>query len=112
MATPLKTELERFFITQTEFDSLQTLINSFKNAIPKKRIATGISKVSTANIQETFSAIDTLLKEEIDILMLPFQFNQVDFYNEYKSARSIIDYVGGGTVKAEEDIAAGNSYTD
>ena len=103
LATPLKAELERFFISQAEFDAVEALLSSFKSAIPQKRIATGTSKVSTANIKGTFNAIDLLLKEEVDILMMPFQFNQVDFYNEYKSARVIIDYAGGG-VKAEEEV--------
>jgi hypothetical protein len=36
------------------------------------------------------------LKNKIDILMLHFQFSNLDFYNEYKSARSIVGYNGGG----------------
>ena len=102
LATPLKTELERFFLSQTEFDAMESLLNSFKTAIPGKRIATGTSKVSTAHIQETFKAIDKLLKEEMDIFMILFQFSEIDFYNEYKSARIIIDYTGRSASAPEE----------
>ena len=102
LATPLKTELERFFLTQAEFDAMESLLNSFKTAIPEKRIATGTSKVSTAHIQETFDAINALLKEEIDVLVSLFQFIQEDFYNEYKSARIIVDYSGRSASTPEE----------
>lgn len=102
LATPLKKKLERFFLTKAEFEALDLLLDKFKMSIPEKRVATGISKVSTANIQETFKAIDLLLKEELDSLMLPFQFVEEDFYDEYKSARIIIDYSGRSHAMAEE----------
>ena len=41
---------------------------------------------------------------EVDVLMMPFQFSQADFYNAYKNARIIVDYKGGG--KKEEMPAA------
>ncbi len=104
LALPLKVELERFTLTQAVFDSMEVLLNSFKKAIPEKRIATGTSKISTANIKETFAALDKLLKEEMDILMLPFQYINIDFYNEYKSARNIIDYSGRSETTTEETL--------
>jgi hypothetical protein len=95
LATPLKTELQRFFINDDNYSSLENLLGRFKSSIPQKRIATGTTKVSTSNIHHTFTEIDLLLKDELDKLMLPFEFSQPDFYNEYKSARSIIGYTGG-----------------
>lgn len=104
LATPLKLDLERFFLTQEGFDGLETLLDKFKTSIPEKRIAIGTSKLSTKHIQETFAAIDVLLKEEIDVLLLPFQFMHEDFYNEYKNARIIIDYVGGSKTAEEVSV--------
>ncbi|MBN1650794.1 MAG: hypothetical protein JW857_05675 [Bacteroidales bacterium] len=103
LATPLKLDLERFFLTQESFDSLASILEKFKTAIPEKRIAVGTSKLSTKHIQETFAAIDLLLKEEIDVLIAPFEFMHEDFYNEYKNARIIIDYAGGGKVTSDEN---------
>lgn len=62
----------------------------------------GTSKLSTKHILETFAAIDKLLKEEIDLLISPYQFMHEDFYNEYKNARIIIDYAGGAKATTEE----------
>jgi hypothetical protein len=48
--------------------------------------------------------LDQLLKEEVDVLMLPFQFTQPDFYNAYKNARIIVDYTGRGKTNVGETI--------
>ena len=102
MADPLRNELSRFFITDNEFNALNNVLASFRNSIPQKRVATGTSKVSTGNISDTFDAIDMLLKKEIDVLIMPFQFTQINFYNEYKSARIIVE-TGGNRKKADDD---------
>jgi hypothetical protein len=55
-------------------------------------------------INEPFIAIDDLLKNEPDVLLMPFQFTQPDFYKAYKNARSIIDYSGRGKVEQETAV--------
>jgi hypothetical protein len=84
---------------------MATTLSNFKASIPQKRVATGTSKVSTGNINETFKTIDALLKDEMDVLLMPFQFTQPDFYNEYLSTRSIVD-TGGNRKKTEETPVA------
>ena len=96
LARPLQNDIMRFSLTQQNFDEMEQDLNLFKQAMPQKRVATGTSKVSTENISSTFRAIDDLLKNEIDIFMLHYQFSSPDFYQEYKNARSIIGYNGGG----------------
>jgi hypothetical protein len=82
------------------------LLANFKASIPQKRLATGTSKVSTAYINEPFIAIDDLLKNEPDVLLMPFQFTQPDFYNEYRSARNIVDTGGNRKAKKEKGTVA------
>lgn len=96
LARPLQNEIQRFSLSQQEFNDMEQNLNLFKQSIPQKRVATGTSKVSTKNIDFMFKTIDDLLKNKIDIFMLHFQFSNPDFYNEYKSARSIVGYTGGG----------------
>lgn len=93
-ANKLAAELEKYFITADDLAELPDLIARFKDAIPQKRVATNVSKVSTLNIAEVFSAADKLLKNEIDLYLLPFQLAQPDFYNAYKNARIIVNYNG------------------
>lgn len=75
---------------------------SFKEAIPQKRVATSTSKVSTENIGDVINSLHTLLKEELDALMLLLEEDQPDFYKAYKNARIIVDYNGGGKSEPEE----------
>ena len=100
LATPLEAELARFFITRTEYDRMLANLNNFKASIPQKRLATGTSKVSTAYINEPFIAIDDLLKMN-PMFCWCFQFTQPDFYNEYRSARNIVE-TGGNRKKKDE----------
>lgn len=88
--------LGKYFVTEEDLAVLDSLILQFKESIPQKRVATNVSKVSTMNIAAVFAATDKLLKTEIDLLMLPFQFNNPDFYNAYKNARIIVNYSGRG----------------
>jgi hypothetical protein len=82
------------------------LLTNFKASIPQKRLATGTSKVSTVYINEPFIAIDDLLKNEPDVLLMPFPFTQPDFYNEYRSARNIVDTGGNRKAKKEKPTVA------
>jgi len=101
LATPLKAELSKFFVSETELNELDRLLTAFKLSIPKRRVASTTSKVSTVNIRKVFNAQDLLLKEQIDVLMQPFRFTQPDFYNAYRNARLIVDYAGRGAAKTE-----------
>lgn len=93
-ALPLQRELEKYFVTGDDLTQMETLIVQFVDSIPQKRVAANFSKVSTRNIAGVFQATDKLLKDEIDVLMLPFRFTQPDFYHTYKNARLIVNYTG------------------
>jgi hypothetical protein len=96
MALPLRSDLAKYAIGEAEFQQVEQLLAEFRLAIPKRRVAINISKVSTGNIDGVFKAQDKLLKEQVDALMEPFQFSQPDFFNAYRNARSVVDYAGRG----------------
>lgn len=102
LATPVKTELTKYSVGEDEFTEMETLLPAFKLAYPKQRVATTESKVSTGNIDKVYKSMDKLLKDEIDELMLPFQFSQPDFYSIYKNARIIVNYSGRGKGKSDK----------
>ena len=104
LATGIKTEMAKFGLGDPEFAEMERMLGGFKQAIPQRRIAATISKTSTGNIGDVFTTMDQLLKDEVDVLMMPFQFSEADFYKAYKNARIIVDYKGGG--KKEEAPAA------
>lgn len=101
-------QLGKFFLTQEDLDSMHALNMQFKAAIPQKRVASSVQKVSTLNIGQTIRDLDKFLKETLDVLVAPFEFMQADFYHAYRNARTIIDYHGGGRKGGEnpDDQAA------
>lgn len=101
LATPLLTELTKYFITSEKLDEITVLLADFLAAIPQKRVANSVSKVSTLNIGEIFNSVTKMLKEEMDVLMLLFAESEPDFYNAYKNARMILDYSGRGKTQPE-----------
>lgn len=96
LSTPLQAELGKYFVTPEKLGEMNTLLAGFSAAIPQKRVANSVSKVSTTNIGELVSSLNILLKKEIDVLMLLFEETQPDFYRAYKNARIIVDYSGRG----------------
>ena len=108
MAVAHKEEMVRYFIGDAELKGMEQLLAEFALAIPKKRVATSLSKTSTDNIESTFSAQEKLLRDEIDVLMYLFQESQPDFFKAYKNARAIVNYTGRGKGAVTETPAALN----
>ena len=96
MAVAHKDDMVRYFIGDAELKGMDQLLTEFVLAIPKKRVATSLSKTSTDNIESTFAAQEKLLRDEIDVLMLLFQDSNPDFYSAYKNARATVNYTGRG----------------
>lgn len=105
MALPLKSDLAKYAIGEAEFQQMERLLAEFRLAIPKRRVAINISKVSTGNIDNIFKAQNKLLKEQVDALMEPYQFSQPDFFSAYKNARSVVDYSGRGKAAPVTSVA-------
>jgi hypothetical protein len=93
-ALPLRSDLAKYAVTEADFQQMERLLAEFRLAIPKRRFAINLSKVSTGNIEGVFKAQDQLLKEQVDSLMEPFQFSQPDFFHAYRNARIVVDYSG------------------
>ena len=108
MAVSHKDEMVRYFIGDAELKGMEQLLTEFALAIPKKRVATSLSKTSTDNIENTFSAQEKLLRDEIDVLMLLFQDSNPDFYKAYKNARAIVNYTGRGKEVVPQATIAAN----
>lgn len=94
LVVPYIDELSIYFVDQAAVDLLNQYIDEFRLAIPQNRVATSSRKNSTKNLNLLFQSTNKLLKEELDLLMLPFQYSQPDFYDQYRNARIIVDYTG------------------
>lgn len=102
-AKPFSSEFKKYGITDIEFDEMVSVIGEFDKAVPKKRGADNVTKLSTKIIAEIFKELNKLLRERIDVLMGPLEFTNPDFYYTYKNARIIVDYSGRKPSKKNDD---------
>lgn len=107
LATPLQPALVNYFVTPEKLEELSNLLADFHAAIPQRRVASSMSKVSTSKIGELFDSLSKLLKDEIDVLMMLFEESNPDFYKAYKNARIIVDYTGRGRTNGDEGTTEG-----
>ncbi len=74
--------------TQT---ALQNAITAFSNLIGTPRQQKAIVVHATITIAQHFSAANALLKDQLDAALIQFKASNAAFYNQYMSARVIVD---------------------
>jgi hypothetical protein len=83
--------LADYGVTQQNLTNLQTAIDSYVANAPKTRTAKSNRKTLTANLTQLFKDADTILKEQMDKLVVTFRSTNADFVNNYEANRIIID---------------------
>ena len=106
LADPMRDKLTRFFLTDDDFTGMEKMLVDFAAAFSDKRVATTVSKSSNQKVSEAFISTDKLLKEVIDILVAPYQYQNPDFFREYTNARIIVGYTGRGKSKPDQEPPA------
>jgi len=83
--------LENYGISATDIEDLDKEIMDYENMIAEPREAVTTRAKATAQLAELFPIADTILKEQLDKLMMIFKAKHPDFYTEYFNSRKIID---------------------
>lgn len=84
-------ELADYGITPAKLTVLQKRIAAFQSVQVKPRQGKAKRSAATKALPELFEAGDKLLNEQLDGLVVQFQKTNVAFYNEYTTARVIVD---------------------
>jgi hypothetical protein len=84
--------------TQT---NLQNAIDAFSLLIGQPRQQIGIVANATISIEQHFSAVNALLKNQLDNVLMQYKSTNPSFYNEYVSARILVDIGHRHTVTLE-----------
>ncbi len=78
----------------SDFGADATTLSSFQNAITnyipigvQPKVAIAYKRVATTNVKTQLAAMKTLVKEQLDLLMLQYKTTAPDFYNEYMGLR-------------------------
>jgi hypothetical protein len=84
-------ELLNYGYTLETIADIGTKIDSYQRLISKPMEAAGARKQKTASLQQRFATLDSTLYDKLDKLIVLFKDTHPDFYNEYRTARNLID---------------------
>ena len=93
-AVPVAEELNIYMVTTQDVTELGDNIPAYLQALPGSRGILNQTKQSTADIQAKIDEGRQLLKEKLDVHMLPYKSTKPSIYGEYQNARSIVDKAG------------------
>ena len=77
--------------TAVDLTNLQNLINTYSGLIGKPALQKSIVTNATITLVQHFSAINALLKKQLDPLMEQYKTSNAVFYNQYHGVREIND---------------------
>jgi hypothetical protein len=93
-ATEQLAKLADYGITQAKLTALKKKIDAFEASLarPRQQIAAG--SAATQSLQGKFNEADEILNKRLDKLVYQFKGSAPDFFNAYRTARSIVDIRG------------------
>lgn len=80
-----------FMVTEEMVTEVQTSLDDFKAQIGQPRTIRNKAYAAMTQLDELFDAANDLLKNKLDKLMVRFQFTNIEFYDTYQRARTIVD---------------------
>jgi hypothetical protein len=102
---PLVTDLADWGVQSTDIDKLDTLLIDYVSKSPNARNVKVQTKQANSDMKAKIDETAALLRDQLDLMMLPFKNLQPSFYTGYLNARIIIDRTGthaSPVVKKEE----------
>ena len=84
-------KLADYGVTQAKVTTLTKKIEAFRQAQPMPRLRTGKSSAATTELRKIFQSARELLNERLHGLMVQYKDSNTQFYNQYVSARKIVD---------------------
>jgi len=81
----------KYNVTANDLKALKTAIADFTAAQPKPRLGISASASATAELVDLFAQLDEVLNRQPDPLMETLASVNPSFYNEYQTARTIVD---------------------
>jgi len=106
-ALPIEADLvTNYGLSTMALPNLNSGISAYANVIMTPIVAKGVRKTAGKNLKQLIKVSDEILKDSIDNMMMPFKKAKPDFYNEYFSARIIINY-GKAQVSVEKKLQPG-----
>ena len=83
--------LGNYGVPAARLTALQAAINAFKDIATKPRDNIVTGKTVTQELSDEFDAVDEMLSEILDGLVVQFQDTNAKFVSDYQNARIIVD---------------------
>jgi hypothetical protein len=109
IATAVVESLDDYGVTQAKLDALARKIEAFRKAHPAPRQRVNASSAATTQLARLFPKLTALLRDRVDRLMVQFKTTSPDFFNEYQSARVIVDPATGNAAESKNAQPGGLS---
>jgi hypothetical protein len=91
-ATEHLAELNAYEVTADELIVLKEKINSFAENLTTGRVSVSERKAANEKLKVVFLQVDTLLKKQLDRIVVRYRKTEPDFYTTYQSLRHIVNY--------------------
>jgi hypothetical protein len=83
--------LSAYGYDSAEIDRIAAAITAYQSIIAKPMSTITVRKQKTTNLKELFAALDSVLYDKWDKLIVLFKENYSDFYGEYRTSRNFIN---------------------
>ena len=90
-ATAVLASLADYGVTQAKLNALSKKIEAFRKAHPAPRQRVNAGRAATRQLSELFADLSALLRNRADRLLVQFRESAPEFYNEYQSARTLVN---------------------
>ena len=97
--------LKDYGITTAKLTKLRQRIDAFNAVQTKPRQVTSSSSAATRELPGLFQQAIAVLEDRLDGLVVQFKESQPSFFNEYQSARVIVNSASGRSTKATNVVA-------
>ena len=82
---------EKYHVNAADLTALKRAITDFSDVQPKPRQSKAAVSAATSELVKLFDELDEVLHKQLDPLIEKFKKSEPTFYNEYKTARAIVD---------------------
>ncbi len=86
------TVLVPYELTETDVTGFEEMISSFAENLPTHRVSLAERKAANERLKEVFSAVDVVVNEQLDRMMVRYRNTSANLYAAYNNARSVVDY--------------------
>ena len=98
--------MDRCSVNAGKLSALNKPVANDPTAQSKARNRIESGRAATKQLPGLFRRADSMLKRRLDKMVVQFKTSQPDFFNEYKTARVIVDLPGGRAAKKAKAEAA------